>query len=843
MPSLTEKQHRAMEAAAHGHSTLGIPKKVGEEFVAADATAGHAAGVLFVAPDGSVLFLRRGQGETNYAGHWALPGGKVDDGETPEQGADREVMEEVGFGVGGKKKLMDQRITPNKMAFHTFAQASNDKFDPVLNDEHDGFVWAPLDKLPRPLHPSVERTLVERLHDKPAADMTPEDWDGLRIGFAKWVREEEAEPEHAKDAGWNEGDHPRDEDGKFGSGSHSDNEKNRAKGFQKPTVSRLSEKDEARLKSVQDDFLNRATQDQLGNYIVEKKIKISDLNTVQFGVSKGKVTTLAKRMQMENTGGLKPVVVDHFEGRYVIVDGNHRIEAAIKNGNTEIFAEVCDMEKWQKEQMSEKPAQDMAMDRSLYDATGKRIMSSERMAFDFQSVRSYDADGHLHVSRTPISKANVCEYYGHEIPDAETLGLDPQRRYALLRDPDELAKAAKSSNGKQLLIKHTPVDADDHQPDLTVGAVGTDAEFVAPFLYNSLTVHAREGITAIESGKQKELSSAYRYRADMTPGTYLGAPYDGVMRDIDFNHVALVPEGRAGADVVVGDSKPNGETFMKTVLSRKGTFLAGAIAAYLAPRLAQDCKIDVSSFFQGVTTKNFKDKKATIAADIKSKVTLAKDAELDHIEELLDKLERQEVAEGADADPNSGLPMNADEMEAKKAEDKKAKDAAGKEFLKGKLSAEDLKAYDDMMGEVDEAEDGETKEAKANGEGAEDEDDDKEPKVSKKAMDAAIAKATTEATANALRTANEISQAKDVAAKWVGRLAMDAVAASDVYKAALDHLKVKIEGVHPSAFRSILEVQPVPGAAKETTIAQDGVLDLTGFNKRHGGIVDRIALS
>ncbi len=35
--SVSEKQHRAMEAAAHGHSTLGIPKKVGEEFVAKDA--------------------------------------------------------------------------------------------------------------------------------------------------------------------------------------------------------------------------------------------------------------------------------------------------------------------------------------------------------------------------------------------------------------------------------------------------------------------------------------------------------------------------------------------------------------------------------------------------------------------------------------------------------------------------------------------------------------------------------------------------------------------------------------------------------------------------------------
>jgi hypothetical protein len=36
MPSKTPKQHRAMEAAAHGNSRLGIPKKVAKEFVAAD---------------------------------------------------------------------------------------------------------------------------------------------------------------------------------------------------------------------------------------------------------------------------------------------------------------------------------------------------------------------------------------------------------------------------------------------------------------------------------------------------------------------------------------------------------------------------------------------------------------------------------------------------------------------------------------------------------------------------------------------------------------------------------------------------------------------------------------
>jgi hypothetical protein len=33
MPAKTGKQYRAMQAAAHGNSTLGIPQSVGKEFV------------------------------------------------------------------------------------------------------------------------------------------------------------------------------------------------------------------------------------------------------------------------------------------------------------------------------------------------------------------------------------------------------------------------------------------------------------------------------------------------------------------------------------------------------------------------------------------------------------------------------------------------------------------------------------------------------------------------------------------------------------------------------------------------------------------------------------------
>jgi 8-oxo-dGTP pyrophosphatase MutT (NUDIX family) len=177
------------------------------------------------------------------------------------------------------------------------------------------------------------------------------------------------------------------------------------------------------------------------------------------------------------------------------------------------------------------------------------------LAFDRSSVRTYDADKRLHVSSTPISKSNVCEYLGREIPGAEELGLDPSKRYRLWRHPAELAKAAPTFNNIPVLSRHVPVSAEDHKPEDVIGSTGTDAEFLKPYLKNSLVIWAKSAIDDVEREAKRELSSAYRYRADMTPGkTPDGEVFDGVMRDIVGNHVAIVQTGRAGHDVVVADS-------------------------------------------------------------------------------------------------------------------------------------------------------------------------------------------------------------------------------------------------------------------------------------------------
>lgn len=48
----------------------------------------------------SMLLTRRAPKMNKHAGQWALPGGRVDDGETPLEGARREMMEEVNLSLG-----------------------------------------------------------------------------------------------------------------------------------------------------------------------------------------------------------------------------------------------------------------------------------------------------------------------------------------------------------------------------------------------------------------------------------------------------------------------------------------------------------------------------------------------------------------------------------------------------------------------------------------------------------------------------------------------------------------------------------------------------------------------
>jgi 8-oxo-dGTP pyrophosphatase MutT (NUDIX family) len=118
---------------------------------------------MFLTPDGQALFLLRGDGG-DYPRHWAWPGGRTEDGETPEETAVRETIEEAGSCPDGERRLLDRwTFTTEEGAqveFSTFLQRVPAPFIPTLCDEHTGWTWAKTTSPPAPLHPGAARVLA-----------------------------------------------------------------------------------------------------------------------------------------------------------------------------------------------------------------------------------------------------------------------------------------------------------------------------------------------------------------------------------------------------------------------------------------------------------------------------------------------------------------------------------------------------------------------------------------------------------------------------------------------------------------------------------------------------------
>ena len=182
----------------------------------------------------------------------------------------------------------------------------------------------------------------------------------------------------------------------------------------------------------------------------------------------------------------------------------------------------------------------------------------EKIALDAQSKRTYDENGFLHVSISPLTRVQVAPYRGCEIPGWQELGLEPERVYRGYRPASELSKpeTIQSVNGIPIQLAHHMDYADNPAKNTRVGSTGTDGAFHDPFLTNSLHIQDKNAIDRINDGSMRELSLAYRYKPVFTPGeTPDGEKYDFIMTDISANHVALVDEGRAGHEVLVYDSK------------------------------------------------------------------------------------------------------------------------------------------------------------------------------------------------------------------------------------------------------------------------------------------------
>lgn len=172
------------------------------------------------------------------------------------------------------------------------------------------------------------------------------------------------------------------------------------------------------------------------------------------------------------------------------------------------------------------------------------------------SAQSVDINGYVEIKGNPISKTGVYPYLGREIGASE-----PDRIYKVYRPEEELSSQDTIDSFKLMPLVDEHAMLGDEASGFTPaerkgvqGVIGEDVYFDAPYLRGNIKVYSESAKGLVKSGTKRELSPGYRFKLDMTPGTFNGEAYDAIQREIRANHLALVTEGRTGPDVSVLDS-------------------------------------------------------------------------------------------------------------------------------------------------------------------------------------------------------------------------------------------------------------------------------------------------
>ncbi len=129
------------DADDHGHDDTeidrirdlsGIPGI--DDAAAAGALTGKVTGT---AGGAAILLTRRGSNMSAHARQWALPGGRIDDGETPLEAALREIHEEVGLDLDESSLLgrLDDYPTRSGYVISPFVFWAGDSAEPVANPD------------------------------------------------------------------------------------------------------------------------------------------------------------------------------------------------------------------------------------------------------------------------------------------------------------------------------------------------------------------------------------------------------------------------------------------------------------------------------------------------------------------------------------------------------------------------------------------------------------------------------------------------------------------------------------------------------------------------------------
>jgi len=109
------------------------------------------------------LFLHRSQGKNSNL--WGLVGGGNEEGESPWEALQREIVEEIGEIEVIKTIPLETFVSSDtKFLFHTYLCTVKNEFLPKLNNEHNGYAWVSFNQWPKPLHNGLKNTLNKKIN-------------------------------------------------------------------------------------------------------------------------------------------------------------------------------------------------------------------------------------------------------------------------------------------------------------------------------------------------------------------------------------------------------------------------------------------------------------------------------------------------------------------------------------------------------------------------------------------------------------------------------------------------------------------------------------------------------
>jgi len=170
-------------------------------------------------------------------------------------------------------------------------------------------------------------------------------------------------------------------------------------------------------------------------------------------------------------------------------------------------------------------------------------MSDTCFRYDVAPIDRYEVtpEGYLRAWAT-LARTGVQMY-----TDADGSIRREYRPESEVASPESLASFA----GKAITLEHPSVLLDSaNTKDYQIGFSGTEVVYDNGFVRAVMTITDKDAIESIMRGDAKEVSAGYRVNYDATPGvTDSGENYDGIQKEINGNHIAVVRRGRAGPQV------------------------------------------------------------------------------------------------------------------------------------------------------------------------------------------------------------------------------------------------------------------------------------------------------